>query len=84
MKNKKIYLMMSVVAVSMYLQIENITSIMLSCISEAFPNASVVSVQKVYSLIWLVELFTNFVVVFIVRRLSKRKMIIVFQLMTVF
>ena len=76
--------MMSVVAVSMYLQIENITSIMLSCISEAFPNASVVSVQKVYSLIWLVELFTNFVVVFIVRRLSKRKMIIVFQLMTVF
>lgn len=84
MKNKKIYLMMSVVAVSMYLQIENITSIMLSGISEAFPNASVVSVQKVYSLIWLVELFTNFVVVFIVRRLSKRKMIIVFQLMTVF
>lgn len=67
----------------MYLNIENIVSQMLADMSAAFPNASLVEVQKVYSLIFLVEMITNFGVAWLVSKLSKRKIIILFQAGTV-
>lgn len=74
---------LSIMVLSMYLNIENMVSLLLSGISEAFPNASLVQIQNIYSYIMLVELFTNFIVGYIASKLSKRKIIIYFQGLTV-
>lgn len=73
----------SIIVLSMYLNIENMVSLLLASISEAFPNASLVQIQNIYSYIMLVELFTNFVVGWFASKLSKRKIIIYFQGFTV-
>ncbi len=78
-KGKKLQILVSILVLCMYLNIENNVSLMLSGIAEAFPNASVIQVQKVYSLIFLVETFTNFIVGWFASKLSKRKIVMLFQ-----
>lgn len=78
-KKTKLQILISILVLCMYLNIENNVSLMLSGIQQAFPSASLIQVQQVYSLIFLIETFTNFIVGWFASKLSKRKIIMLFQ-----
>lgn len=82
MKGKS-HVLISILALSMYLNIEYVVSLFLADISADFPSASVISVQNVYSVIFLVELLTQLSVSWFTARLSKRKIVICFQGFTI-
>ena len=81
-KSKK-GIFIAIMVLSMYLNIENMITLLLSEIQKSFPNSSVVAVQRIYSIVMLVEFFTNFVVGKIAAKMSKRKIVIYFQGLTV-
>lgn len=84
MKNKnKLGIFISIMVLSMYLNIEKIVTLAYSGLSEAFPNADISSIQNIFSLMMLTELFVNFTVGWFARKFSKRKLIIIFQGFTV-
>lgn len=67
----------------MYLNIENVIPIMFSNMSQAFPNASLISIQQIPSVMYLVESAACFAGGWFVSKLSKRRIIIIFQAGTV-
>ncbi len=78
-KKTKVGIFISIMVLSMYLNIENMVPLLLADMTKSFPNASVVQIQNVYSLIMLVELFTNLTVGYFASKLSKRRIVILFQ-----
>lgn len=78
-KNTKVGIFISIMVLSMYLNIENMVPLLLADMQKTFPNASVVSIQNVYSTIMIVELFTNLTVGWFASKLSKRQIVIMFQ-----
>lgn len=64
---------------AMYLTIENVMSLFLTGMAQDFPNASIVTIQQVISIVMLVELFVQFTLGWLASKLSKRKIVIIFQ-----
>ena len=69
--------------ICMYLNIEDMVSLMLADFAVMLPNAGAVEIQKIYSLIFFVEIFANIGAGWLAGKLSKRKIVIIFQLGTV-
>ena len=82
-KGRKFGLLISVLTISMFLNIENTISIFLADMAAAFPEYSNATIQQIASSIFLVELFAQLTCGFFARRMSKKTMIIVFQSVTV-
>lgn len=78
-KKTKVGIFISIMVLSMYLNIENMVPLLLADMQKSFPNASTVQIQNVYSLIMLVELFTNLCVGYFASKFTKRQMVILFQ-----
>lgn len=83
MDKKKKSIVAILMLICMYLNIEDMVSLMLADFAVMLPNAGAVEIQKIYSLIFFVEIFANIGAGWLAGKLSKRKIVIIFQLGTV-
>lgn len=79
MKKTKAGIFISIMVLSMYLNIENMVPLLLADMQKTFSSSSVVQIQNVYSTIMIVELFTNLTIGWFASKLSKRQIVILFQ-----
>ncbi len=76
-------IVIAILIMCMYLNIENVISIMLSDISDAFSGESLIRVQQIPSVIYFVEMIAGLFGGWFASKLSKRKIVILFQSGTV-
>lgn len=72
-------IVLAIVCLSMYLNIENVLSLMLYDMTVAFPDVSAFTIQKLPANMYLIEAVTSLGIGWLASKMSKRKMIIIFQ-----
>lgn len=79
-KPSELKILISILLFSATLSIEEILTLVLNGIAVEWPEVSISAIQMVYSFMVLVEMLTAFFLGFIVSKMSKRKIIIVFNI----